>query len=59
MRDNLPDLEVINTDNLEESKDATFKEVNALFDLNEIRGEGDKRLLRRVAKECFGLSWGS
>jgi hypothetical protein len=56
MRDNLPDIELTNTD--EETKDKNI-ETNTFFDLNEARGEGDKRLLRRVAKECFGLKLGS
>ncbi len=56
MRDNLPDIELTNTD--EETKDQNI-ETNTFFDLNEARGEGDKRLLRRVAKECFGLKLGS
>jgi asparagine synthetase B (glutamine-hydrolysing) len=57
MRDNLPDIELSSLDD-EETKTAV-SETSTLFDLSEARGEGDKRLLRRVAKECFGLRWGS
>jgi asparagine synthetase B (glutamine-hydrolysing) len=56
MRDNLPDVELSHGD--EESKEAVV-ETNALFEIDEVRGQGDKRLLRKVAKECFGLVWGS
>ena len=56
MRDNLPDVEHLEE---EESKEAIVKEISILFDLNSVRGEGDKKLLRRIAKEYFGLNFAS
>ena len=59
MRDNLPDIETVHLEHLEESKDIQIKETSSMFDWNEVRGEGDKRLLRRIAREKFGLKWAS
>lgn len=56
IRDNIPDIEL--TTSQEETKEQ-FIQTNTFYDVDEVRGEGDKRLLRRVAKEWFGLQLGS
>ena len=52
MKQNIPDTEETKGEELGESK-------CVLFDWSAQRGAGDKKLLRYIAKESFGLQWAS